>query len=286
MSKYWLTFVLCGTLGACAISPAEEAESSNDAVSSSTKPNVYKGGTGPKGGMGAGATGDKGKEDKAGKGADDKSCPSTPTDFAGACKQLLAIVQADIDAAFMGGDQSQLPALKEKSSLIWNACNYSAPDPVKPTDPPKPTDPCAQALQDLELEINAAAKAGDNALVGALKEKYSALASSCVPPTTPSESCTQTLKDLSLQIDAAAKAGDNALVAALKEKYSALASSCAPPSNPNDECAQTLKTLQIEIEAAIKSGASELVVALKEKYASVSAYCANSGSGNPLPEKK
>jgi len=278
MSKYWLIFVVCGTIAGCAVSPADDAGSTNDAVSSADKTDPNK--TDPNktdpnktdpnetdpnktdpnktdpnktdpnktdpnktdpnktdpNKTDPNKTGDQGTPpsgDKGCTGAGDGSKGDPP----GACQQLLANAQGNLDAAIKSGDQNQILAAKEKYNAVWNACAEPSTDPGKPTDPAKPEDPCAQVLSGLQAKMDAAAKAGDDALLTALKEKYAALSASCVAPTDPGDPCAQALKGLEVEIDAAAKSGDYTLVTALKEKYLALSASCTssgnevPPSN-------------------------------------------------------
>ena len=167
MRKYWLLFVLCGTIGACAISPAEDTPAGDDAVSSAHQPHANAGkgqGTSPKDDKVTRPTDDKGVSPKDGKGCPGNSGGTKPSDFASACKQLLAVVRADIDAAIGKGDQKQAAALKARYTVFSNECGG-------PAAPGNPGDQCTQALKDLDLQLIAAAKAGDYQLVAALSDR-------------------------------------------------------------------------------------------------------------------
>jgi len=63
------------------------------------------------------------------------------------------------------------------------------------------------------------------ALIGALKEKYAAVSSSCQPVNE--SPCAAELSAIQASLDAAIKSGDVALISALKEKYAAILASCA-----------------------------------------------------------
>src|SRR6187551_521893 len=174
MAKYWLLLVLCGGLGGCAVSPAEDSGSNDDAVILADKPNARKGKSND-------ATDHKGNS-----ATDEKGCPGSsggagPTNPPDACTQALYGLKLQIDAAAKAGDGKLVAALYEKYWALASSCET----------PTKPVDPCTdEAFYSLKLQIEAAIKAGDQKLTAALYEKYNALHASCFPPTKPVDPCT------------------------------------------------------------------------------------------------
>ena len=195
MTKYWLILALFGAMG-CAVTPAETAGSTEDAVSDKT----------------TSGTSDSG-DATTGKG---NGCDPGATPPPAAVDPCTAELEAISEVLKVATDPAQIQALKEKLAAVSASCK------------PANTDPCAAELAAIQAALDAAIKSGDAAAIVALKEKLAAVSASCTPVNT--DPCAAELAAIQAALDVAIKSGDTAAIVALKEKLAAVSASCAPPA--------------------------------------------------------